>query len=113
MNQRLLTGVLPKSRVLSLTPRFSEVGITPRGLRNRFNGLTVAKTVETVVSAPRLLITPLKRSVNDTDIVFGQNALTSFPTTLGKSFNFHAYKLCFFLTVPPSDDRESQWEEGY
>jgi hypothetical protein len=34
MNQKLLTGVLPKSRVLSLTPRFSEAGITPRGVGN-------------------------------------------------------------------------------
>jgi hypothetical protein len=80
MDQSLLTGVLPKSHVLSLTPRFSEVGNAPRGVGNRFNGLTVAKTVETVASPPWPLFTPLKRGVNDTENVFGQHTLTSAPT---------------------------------
>ena len=74
-----LTGVLPKYDELSLTPRFSGVETSHLREGNRFNGLASGKTVETVESMERSIVTLLKRGVNETGSTVGQHALRFAP----------------------------------
>jgi hypothetical protein len=56
------------SGILSLTPCFSEVCGHAMGVRNRFNGFSLAagmEAVETVPACLSVINTPLKRGVNE------------------------------------------------
>ena len=69
-----LTGVFPRYDELSLTPRFRGVEVSHLRKGNRFSGLASGKTVKTVESVVRSLVTPLKRGVNETGSTVGQHA---------------------------------------